>query len=90
MSAQDNRSLDQIEKDIERTRVRLASTIDELAYRVKPANLAKRQADVAKSSFYQATHGPDGSLRLEVVGPAAAVVVGLVALTIFNRVRKNR
>ncbi|WP_226345225.1 DUF3618 domain-containing protein [Agilicoccus flavus] len=87
MSAQDNRSLDQIEKDIERTRGRLASTIDELAYRVKPANLAKRQADSAKTSLFQATHATDGSLRYEIVGPVAAVVVGLVALAIYNRVK---
>lgn len=87
MSAQDTRSLDQIEKDIDRARNRLASTIDELAYRVKPANLVKRETAAAKMSLMNATHKPDGALRLEVVAPVAAVVVGLVALAIYRRVR---
>ena len=88
MSAQDSRSLDQIEKDIESTRDRLASTIDELAYRARPATIAKRQTQVAKSSLYSYTHTPDGELRYEVVGPAAAVLVGLVVIAIFRRVRR--
>lgn len=86
MSAQDNRSLDQIEKDIELARVRLASTVDELAYRVKPGNVAKRQAQAAKTSVYGATHTPSGEMRYDIVGGAAAVVVAILALAIYRRV----
>lgn len=86
MASQDNPSVGQLEKDIERTRARLAATVDELAYRVTPANLAKRTLAQAKTALDGATRNPDGSVRLEVVGPVAAVFVGLVALAIYRRV----
>ncbi len=87
MSAQGKRSIDQIEKDIETSRVRLAATIDELSYRVKPANLAKRQVASAKSALHQVTHTPGGALRYDVVGGAAAVVLTLVTIAVVRRVR---
>ncbi len=82
-----NPSVSHLEKNIEQTRTRLAATIDELAYRVTPGNFAKRQLEQAKSSFAAATRTPDGEVRYEVVAPVAAVVVGLVALAIYRRVR---
>ena len=85
--ASQNASASQIEKDIEHTRARLAATIDELAYRVTPGNLAKRQVEAAKVSFNHATRTKEGAVRYEVVGPVAAVVVGLLALAIYRRVR---
>lgn len=85
--AQQNASANQLEKDIEQTRTRLAATIDELAYRVTPGNLAKRQMEAAKVSFNGATRTSDGQVRYEVVGPALAVVAGLMALAIYRRVR---
>lgn len=85
--AQQNASADELEKDIEQTRARLAATIDELAYRVTPGNLAKRQMESAKVSFNSATRSNDGQVRYEVVGPVLAVVAGLVALAIYRRVR---
>ncbi|GMA39055.1 DUF3618 domain-containing protein [Mobilicoccus caccae] len=88
MSAKDNRSLDEIEMDIARNRDSLAATIDELAFRVKPANVAKRQTAEAKSALYAATHGPDGSLRYDVVGAAAGVAILLVTVAIVRRVRR--
>ena len=85
--AQQNASASELESDIERTRARLAATIDELAYRVAPGNLAKRQMESAKVSFNHATRTNDGQVRYEVVGPVLAVVAGLVALAIYRRVR---
>ena len=85
--ASQNASASQIEKDIEHTRARLAATIDELAYRLTPGNLAKRQVEAAKVSFNHATRTNEGAVRYEVVGPVAAVVVGLLALAIYRRVR---
>ncbi|WP_168581858.1 DUF3618 domain-containing protein [Gephyromycinifex aptenodytis] len=87
MSAQDNRSLDQIEKDIAQHRERLASTIDELAYRVKPANIAKRQVAEGRSALYSFTHTETGELRYDVVGGAAGVAVLLLTVAIVRRVR---
>lgn len=87
MSAQDNRSLDQIETDIAQHRERLASTIDELAYRVKPANVAKRQMAEGRSALYSFTHTDSGELRYEVVVPAAGIAVLLLTVAIVRRVR---
>ncbi|WP_040155862.1 DUF3618 domain-containing protein [Mobilicoccus massiliensis] len=87
MSAKDNRSLDEIEKDIARNRDNLAAAIDELAFRVKPGNIVKRQAAEARGFFDRSTRNSDGSLRMEIVGPVAGAAVLLVALAIFNRVR---
>lgn len=87
MSDKDNRSLDEIEKDIVAHRESLAATIDELAFRVKPGNIAKRQSVEAKASFDRATKNPDGSLRLEVIGPVVGVAILLVAVAVVNRVR---
>lgn len=87
MSAKDTRSLDEIEKDIARHRDNLAATIDELAFRVKPANIAKRQASEAKSTLVQATHNTDGSMRYGVIGGAAGVAILLLAVAIARRVR---
>lgn len=82
-----SQSTAQIEKSIEQTRARLAATIDELAYRVKPANLAKRQVEQAKASFASATTNDQGGVRYEVVAPVVAAVVGLLAIAIIRRVR---
>lgn len=87
MGSQDNSSVSRIESDIERTRARLAATVDELAYRVQPSTLLKRESEAAKTSLYDATHTSDGEIRYEVVGPAIAIVVGLFALAVYRRVR---
>lgn len=85
--AQQNASANQLEKDIQQTRARLASTIDELAYRLTPGNLVKREVEAAKVSFNHATRTNDGQVRYEVVVPVVAVVAGLMALAIYRRVR---
>ncbi|MDO5629488.1 MAG: DUF3618 domain-containing protein [Mobilicoccus sp.] len=87
MSDKDNRSLDEIEKDIAQHRESLAATIDELAFRVKPANIAKRQASEAQTAFHNATHHPDGSLKIEVVAGVAGVAALLLTIAIIRRVR---
>ena len=66
-------SPDQLEAQIEKTRAHLASTIDELAVRAQPREIARRQAESAKSKFDEATHTPEGDLRVERVGAVAAV-----------------
>lgn len=77
------RDIDDIQRDIERTRRQLASTLDELATRGKPQNLvndAKREANVKLQ---------DPQVQKVLAGVAVAVV-GVVALVVArNRKRSN-
>lgn len=77
------RNIEDIQRDIERTRRQLASTLDQLADRSKPQNLvddAKREATVKiQEPKVQA-----------ILGGVAAAVVGLVALSIARSRKKNR
>jgi MYXO-CTERM domain-containing protein len=80
------RSPQQIERDIEAARGRLASTVDEINERVKPANVAQRAKVRARAQVV----GPDGSVRTERVGPAVAAVAALVLLAAWRRRRRRR
>lgn len=77
------RTASEIEADIEHTRARLAGTVDAIAERVKPANVAKRTAGSAKAQVLE----PDGSLRIMRV---AALVGGLLAVIALVRWRRGR
>ena len=72
-----SRTPDEIERDIEATRVRLASSIDELADRVSPKNVAKRGADKARLTVVDETGAPR-TTRLAAIGAAVAAVAGIV------------
>jgi len=78
------RSAKQIEADLAATRERLAGTIDELAFRAQPKELAKRQAEDVKLKVGGFTHTPDGELDTQkiamVLGGVAAVLltIGLI------------
>ncbi len=50
----------QIEAEIEATRTRLAGTVDELAIRVQPKEIARRSVVDAKAKLQEATHTEDG------------------------------
>ena len=84
---QGNQSVEAIEADIEATRQRLAGTIDELAFRAQPKEILRRQLEAARTSFYQATHTPEGDVRVERVGALAAAAVLLVSLAVWRRRR---
>jgi len=83
-------SVDAIEAEIAVTRARLASTIDELAVRAQPKEIARRQAESAKLKFDQATHTPEGDLRVERIGAVAAVSAVLLALVVLHRRHRRR
>lgn len=83
-------SADAIEAEIVATRAHLASTIDELAVRAQPREIARRQAESAKTRFEAATHTPEGDLRVERVGAVAAVSAVLLALAILLHRRRHR
>lgn len=81
----------QIEAEIEATRVRLAGTVDELATRVQPKEIARRSAQDAKAKLQAATHTDDGRLRTErvaAVGAAAGLLAALAGLRALRRRRR--
>jgi len=71
---------------IEARRAHLSGTLDELAQRVKPANLATEAKDEAVGRAKRAVSDPDGNVlyeRVAAVGAAAVAVV--VALVVARR-----
>ncbi|AHI23463.1 DUF3618 domain-containing protein [Corynebacterium vitaeruminis] len=77
------RSIDDIQRDIERTRRQLASTLDEIADRSKPQNLVED----AKSQATTKLQDPKVQKILAGVG---AAVVTLVALGIVRSTKKRK
>lgn len=75
-----DQQLSAIERDMEQTRVRLASTIDQLVYRASPKTIARREIDTVKGFFV----GPDGP-RTDNIAKLAGGVVGFVLLAVVVR-----
>jgi hypothetical protein len=73
----------EIEAEIERTRQRLAGTVDAIADRVKPANVARRGAESAKAQVVD----DRGQIR---TGRAAGIAAAAVAVVAFLSWRRNR
>ena len=79
-------SPDAIEADIAVTRAHLANTIDELAVRSQPREIVRRQKESMKAKVVEATHTPEGNLRIERIGAiAAAGSAVLLVLAILHR-----
>ena len=72
-----------LEREIEATRERLASTIDQLAYRAQPKTIVGRQVTTVKSHFVELD---TGAPRTDNILKAAGAVVGVIVL--FALVRK--
>ena len=72
------RSAEDIQRDIEKSRAALASAVDQLAYRTNP----KRVTENAKQSIRAKVQSPQGQAVLAVVG-------GLLAVVIIRRIRKH-
>lgn len=71
-----------LERDIEETRDHLATTIDQLLYRVHPKTIVSREVSSIKAHFVDtATGRPRTDNILKVVGGA----VGVVALFVVIR-----
>ena len=79
-----------IESDIEAARARLEGTVNELAYRAQPQVIVQRQADSLMLRLHEATHTPDGKLRVDRVAAAAAAVVAVVVVVGLLRRRRHR
>jgi hypothetical protein len=77
-----NQELSSLENEIEQTRERLASTIDELVYRASPKTIVSRQLETTKAHFVDPETGaPRTDNILKVVGG----VVGVVAFFVIVR-----
>jgi uncharacterized protein DUF3618 len=76
-----NEQLSQAElmKQIDQARVELGRTVDAIADKVKPANVARRTADQLKQRIQ--------TVDPKLAGAGVAVVVGLVALVVWRRRR---
>jgi hypothetical protein len=85
MGEQTKTSPDAIEAEIAASRAHLASTIDELSVRARPKEIARRRAISARAAFVEATHTPEGDLRVERVGAVAAGSAVLLGLVILHR-----
>jgi hypothetical protein len=72
---------DRLVADIDVTRNRLASTIDQIVDRAHPRNVAQRALNNVKDRFL----APDGSVRMETVGPVAGALAGVVVLVVALR-----
>ena len=68
----------EIEAEIERTRQRLAGTVDAIAERVSPANVARRGAESAKAQVVD-ERGQIRTGRVAGIAAAAVAVVGFLA-----------
>jgi Protein of unknown function (DUF3618) len=76
-----NRSPQDLEYDIEQTRDRLADTLDELLFRIKPKTIIQRQIEDTKAHFVDA----EGRVRPEKVAAVAGAALGVVAFFVVVR-----
>jgi osmotically-inducible protein OsmY len=72
------RNADEIQRDIEQSRIALAEAVDQLAYRTNP----KRVSDNLKQSVREKAQSTQGRIAIGVAG-------GVVALLIIRRFRKR-
>jgi Protein of unknown function (DUF3618) len=72
---------DELVGEIERTRANLAQTIDEIADRVSPSNVARRTADQAKERLSQ--------IDPLIGGAVALAAVSVTCYLIWRKLRKR-
>ena len=74
--------LSALEREIEETRQRLASTIDQLAHRAHPKTIVGRQVTTVKSTFVDLDNGEP---RTDNILKVAGAVVGFIVLIVVVR-----
>ncbi|MEV5572606.1 DUF3618 domain-containing protein [Spirillospora sp. NPDC052269] len=90
-----------LQREIERSRQELARTIDELADRVNPSNVAHRGVERLKEEVEQVRRTVDTAIRVEengepgpinpkIIMAGVGVVVGLTVLGIMRRRARRR
>ena len=70
-----------LEREIEQTREHLGATIDQLAHRVSPKTIVRREIASVKAYFVD----PSGSPRTDNIVKVAGGVAGLVGLFVVVR-----
>ena len=79
------RAPEAIEREMDETRQRLATTIDQLVNRTNPKNVVRREVDTVKGTFVD----PAGNPRTDNILKAAGGAVGfLVLLVVIRRVTR--
>jgi hypothetical protein len=73
------RGPEQIQREIEQARMKLAGAVDQLAYRTNP----KRVAENAKQTLRERAQSPAGRAVIGVAG-------GLVVVLVIRRIRQGR
>lgn len=82
------KSAKEIESELQASRQRLASTIDELAFRAQPREVAKRQVEGLKIKAADMTRTPEGEVASDKVGKlVAGAGAGVFLLGLLRRVR---
>ncbi len=77
----DVESTDSIEREMEETRERLASTIDQLVYRTSPKTIIKREVATVRGYFVD----PQGNPRTENILKVAGGVAGFITVIVVIR-----
>jgi hypothetical protein len=83
--AQRAQRTDSIEREMEEARDRLASTIDQLAYRTNPKTIIRREVAAVKATFVDADGNPRTENILKVAGGVAGFVVVLAVIRRVTR-----
>lgn len=74
-----------IEDEMEATRQRLASTIDQLVYRASPKTIAQRQVATVRAYFVDTQGNPRTENILKVAGGVAGFVVFVVVARLVTK-----
>ncbi|MBM7824217.1 tRNA threonylcarbamoyladenosine modification (KEOPS) complex Pcc1 subunit [Arcanobacterium pluranimalium] len=91
---EDNRSAAQIESDLQRIRLELTATVDELAARLDPKNLQEEAKVKAQNAFANASQNARSFLdavangdpkALKIFGGCVAAILGLIIVKIIKR-----
>ncbi len=77
-----NNDLSALERDLEQTRARLASTIDELVHRASPKTIVDRQVSSTKAHFVDPASGKP---RVDNIAKVVGGVVGFLAVLAIIR-----
>jgi uncharacterized YccA/Bax inhibitor family protein len=83
--AQGSQQPEDIEKEMEETRARLAATIDELVNRTSPKRVVRREVASVKATFVDENGEPRTDNILKVAGGVAGFVVLLVVIRRVTR-----
>jgi Protein of unknown function (DUF3618) len=78
-----------LERAIDERRQHLAATIDELTFRAKPKEIARRGVAGLRARVQRVTHTPEGELRTERLAAAGGAVAVLAGLLVYLRRRRR-